>query len=221
MFSHTNKYVVLVLAALLVAALVVTAAVAFPSGARPGGKMCPKGQYMQQAAGKLGLTDAQKTQIQTIVKNHRDQIRQVMQSNLAQNEKQARVQALRKDMKSAIEQVLTPEQREKAKQMREQVRKERQQRAQERMKALGLSDEQVAKIKSIRAAGMEKVKAIRANASLSAQERMSQIQAVRKDTRDQVMSVLTPEQREKLQQMHPQMGQGKRVQQGAACKLAK
>ncbi|MEN6520778.1 MAG: hypothetical protein ABFD46_06455 [Armatimonadota bacterium] len=220
MFSRTNKYAVLVLAVLLVTALVVMAAVASPGGARSGGKMCPKGQCIQQAAEKLGLTDAQKAQIQTIVKNHREQIRQAMQSSLTQEQKQAKVQELRKEMKSAIEQVLTPEQREKAKQMREEARKEMKQRAQERMKALGLTDEQLAEIKTIKEAGMEKVKAIRANTSLPAQERRSQIQAVRKDTHEQVMSVLTPEQREKFQQMHQRMGQGKRAQQGAACKLA-
>lgn len=211
MFGHMNKYAILVLAALLVAALVITTAVAAPRGAKM--RQCDQGMgqcqgMQQQIADKLGLTEDQKAQIKTIVEKYREQIRQVMQSSLTQDEKRTQAQALRQEMRGAIEQVLTPEQREKARQMLANAGKQMKQRFHECLKKLDLSAEQTDKIKSIREAGMEKVRAIKVDTTLSAEEKRSRVQVIRKETHEQVMSVLTPEQRAKLSQMCPKMGQG-------------
>lgn len=63
---------------------------------------------------------------------------------------------------------------------------------------LDLTDAQKAQIKPILGAAREKIKAVRADASLTADAKKARMQAIRKDAKSQVAALLTPKQREKL-----------------------
>jgi Spy/CpxP family protein refolding chaperone len=69
------------------------------------------------------------------------------------------------------------------------------------MQALNLSDEQKAKVAPILEKTKSDVQAIRANNSLSKQQKHEQIGTLRQSTAQQLQSILTPEQFQKFQQM--------------------
>jgi len=214
MFGHTNKYLTMLVAALFAIALVMTAAVAVPRGTKAGAGMKIRqgqGKIMRQgmrhrAADKLGLTQEQKTQIQSIIQQHRGQIQQIMKSGLASEAKRAQAKAIRLEMKNAIEQVLTPEQREKSRQMFTKAvagKKQMKQRFQQCLKDINLTQDQKDRIPAIKKAGMDRVRGVKKDATLSADQKMARIQAIRQETREQIKTVLTPEQLEKLVHMCP------------------
>lgn len=66
---------------------------------------------------------------------------------------------------------------------------------------LGLSDEQKEQVKQIRNSQREQLGALRQDTSLSPEEKRAKAQEIRKNTRAQMDSVLTAEQKEKLQQL--------------------
>ena len=72
---------------------------------------------------------------------------------------------------------------------------------------LELTDDQKAQLKPILKHEAEQVRDIRQNTSLSPEQKRDQIKDVRKDTRPQIMAILTPEQREKLKDLRQHHGQ--------------
>jgi Spy/CpxP family protein refolding chaperone len=90
-------------------------------------------QHMAMLAKKLNLTEAQKEQFQQIGRDMRKQGMAIRQdSSLTNDQKQEKMQALRKEEHQKMFSVLTPEQKEQLKQMREQHKKD-----QEKGKASG------------------------------------------------------------------------------------
>ncbi|MGC8782763.1 MAG: Spy/CpxP family protein refolding chaperone [Armatimonadota bacterium] len=65
-------------------------------------------------------------------------------------------------------------------------------------KWLQLTDEQKAKIKSIASNAREQARKIRTDTTLTPEQKRKQLLELRKSTRQQIGSVLTPEQREKM-----------------------
>jgi len=79
------------------------------------------GMRMKGLAKKLNLTDAQKAQIKSIMKEQRPKVRAIRQDNsLTPEQKKAKLQALRKETQEKIAAILTPEQKEKMKELRQQ-----------------------------------------------------------------------------------------------------
>ncbi len=81
-------------------------------------------QQRQAWAGKtaqrLNLSEAQKTQMQSIFQQHRAEMQAVQQdSTLTAEQKQAKRQQIREEMRSQLNSVLTPEQQQQWQQMRE------------------------------------------------------------------------------------------------------
>jgi protein CpxP len=72
---------------------------------------------------------------------------------------------------------------------------------------LELTDDQKAQLKPILKHEAEQVRDIRQNTSLSPEQKHDQIKEVRKDTRPQIMAILTPAQREKLKDLRQHHGQ--------------
>ncbi len=68
-------------------------------------------------------------------------------------------------------------------------------------KHLNLTDEQKAKIKSIVENARQEAQKVRANSSLTPQEKRTRLRDLRRNTRQEIGSVLTPEQRTKLQKL--------------------
>ncbi|WP_260706190.1 hypothetical protein [Edaphobacter flagellatus] len=74
--------------------------------------------------------------------------------------------------------------------------------AQHMGKKLGLSDDQTAKLEPILADRQQKMAALRANTSLTPDQRREQARAIQKDTHTQLAGVLTPDQMQQLKSMH-------------------
>jgi hypothetical protein len=63
---------------------------------------------------------------------------------------------------------------------------------------LGLTDEQSKKLKESQAGFQDKIKSIRENQSLSEDQKREQVRAIAKEQHEQLKSVLTPEQLQKM-----------------------
>ena len=74
---------------------------------------------------------------------------------------------------------------------------------------LSLTDDQKAKVKIVLDARDQKLKDLRADTTLSPEDRRAQMQAIRQDVTAQLKAILTPEQFAKYQKMTP-MGRGPR-----------
>ena len=72
-------------------------------------------------------------------------------------------------------------------------------RMQEAMKELNLTPEQKEQLKPIFQAQMEKMKAMRAETSLTPREKMEKVQEMRKEVAPQLKAILTDEQWQKVQ----------------------
>lgn len=70
--------------------------------------------------------------------------------------------------------------------------------------ALGLSDAQKARMQQIMAGAMKQAQAMQANTSLTPQAKQAKMMSLRMNTTKQMMSVLTPAQRQKAKSMRQQ-----------------
>ncbi len=83
------------------------------------------------------------------------------------------------------------------------------QRLQHMTEALGLTEDQQAKVKAIVEQEMPKRRAIREDSSLGREDRRTKMMDLMKDTRAKIRAILTPEQQQKFDNM-PMMGRGPR-----------
>lgn len=147
----------------------------------------------QKIAETLNLTTDQKSRMQAIFAEQKNKVQQLMQSSLTPDEKKVKCQELREGMRQQIEAILTPEQLEKAKELWKNVKCCLQQ--------LDLSPEQKEKIVAICKQTMQDMRDIKSDTQLSEQEKMEKSKALRDKMCEQVMSLLTPEQKDKMKQM--------------------
>lgn len=166
-------------------------------------------------AEKLGLTPDQRESIAGIAKAYYAEIKPILQSNATPEEKKAQIEPIRARAIDAIMAQLTPEQQAKAREMGlvdKMLRPFHNRAAKGIMYALsqlGLTEQQKAAIKDIFQISREKAKTIKDNTALTPEQKRVQFKELRTATHDQVMSVLTPEQQQKLQEMiekHKQKG---------------
>lgn len=150
---------------------------------------------------ELNLTDGQKESFRA----QREAFKQRMEAlkkedNITVKEWKSRIETLKKENLQAMQNILTPEQREKMYNMRTQAGD----RSMDRMKEqLNLTPDQMSQFKKIRNATMKQMKAIRENASLSSDEKKSSMKKLMKEQNEGFEKLLTPEQREKRMQMRP------------------
>lgn len=83
---------------------------------------------------------------------------------------------------------------------------------------LSLTQDQVEELKIIQEGQRAKVEALRKNESLTPEQRREQMRALRESGREEINSVLTPEQRQKFEQMRTkyrqmQRGEGRNAEQ--------
>jgi len=193
--GRTKKIAVITLSIALVVAVAAIAGAQMLH--RQGGfRHCGRFGITQRMAARLNLTAAQKTQALGIFQ-------------------QAKKDALA---------VFTPAQRDQMAQMRKQWRGQQGRRGQMRQQrrgqrgqfgqALNLTPEQKDKMKAIRQDASAQIDAVRKDAKLSQQDRIAKIRAIRQSVMEQTKQVLTPEQRQKLQQAI-----GQRMQRGPFQRL--
>jgi len=153
---------------------------------------------------ELELTDAQRDAF----RKHREGFKQKMdalkkEDNITVKEWRSRMEALRKENQTALQGILTPEQKKKMKNMREGRQAQQLQGMKDR---LGLSDDQLSQLKKQRSATQKEVQAIRGNTSLSPEQKKESLKRLMKEQREQVDKLLTPEQRAKRKEMRPPHG---------------
>jgi Spy/CpxP family protein refolding chaperone len=192
---------------------------------------------------KLNLTDVQKQQLKSIDEDFRNRMQALNQNgNITVNDSRSQRQALMQERKNKISAILTPEQRTQFAQLSNQdgrmgqrdgnrtgqygddrngQRGEGQRggdRIEEMKSTLGLSDDQIAKIKAGSESFRERGRAIRENQSLSDDQRRQQMETLRKDREANLKSYLTAEQIAKFEQMKGNKGDWKNKDKGDGYK---
>lgn len=162
-----------------------------------------KGQFGGDRFAKLNLTDAQKKQAKDLNENYRKQFADLRKNtSMPVGDYRAKTAVLRKEQHEKMQSLLTPEQKtQMAAQKQKGAERMKEGRAKnfDRMKTqLGLTDEQTKKIKDNQAGLQSKLKDIRANTSLTPDQKKEQARAIFKQQQEQLKSVLTPEQLQKM-----------------------
>jgi succinate dehydrogenase flavin-adding protein (antitoxin of CptAB toxin-antitoxin module) len=133
--------------------------------------------------------------------------------NLTLREYKAGLVSLAKDKKSKLENLLTQDQKNKIAEFKKKRDEDRQVRAAahlERMKIrLNLTDQQTASIKSHEQSMATQIRSIRENDNLLSYQKRDQIKQLAEKQKDELKSILTPEQLSQLENMHKQRFAGK------------
>jgi len=155
---------------------------------------------------KLNLSDAQKAQVKTINQEFRKKMQDLeSKENITVKEQRNQQEALRKEHKSKIESLLTPEQKTQLAQFKADAEKKRAEMGEKHLaqmkEKLGLSDSQVATIKSKQQATIQKRDAIISDEKLDGSQKREQLSALRQEMKTNMESVLTPEQKVKMEEL--------------------
>ena len=158
---------------------------------------------------KLNFSDQQKQQLKTINSGFHKKLMELKKNeDITVRESKAQMSALHKDHREQMQALLTPVQKDqiaKMKQERMEMAKVNANARAEKMKIkLGLNDTQASQLKTIRTDMMAKMKSIHTDNSLSQEQKHEQIKALVMQQKDQLKTILTPDQLQQLQQMRMQ-----------------
>ena len=180
---------------------------------------------------KLNLTDAQKQQMKSINEDFRTRMQSLNSNdNMMVKDQKAQRESLMQDRNNKISAILTPEQKTQFEAMHKNMDRMRDGKMGDRkmdgdrmhggrmgadrmehMKSeLGLSDDQVAKMKEGSESFRTRAKAIRENQSLSDDQKKAQFEALQKERMNSYKSFLTADQIAKLDQMKMNHGDWQR-----------
>jgi Spy/CpxP family protein refolding chaperone len=155
---------------------------------------------------KLNLTDTQKAQVKSINEDFRKQMKDLeSKENITVKEQRDRKDALRKAHQDKIQALLTADQKTQLYQLKADGEKRRAEMSEKHLsmlkEKLSLTDAQVSTIKSKQATTKSKMDAILRNDALQGSERKDQMTALREEMKKNVESVLTPEQKTKMEEL--------------------
>jgi len=178
---------------------------------RPGQGFQGKGGFMAHRGGFGGqrgirLTDDQRKQMKTINDSYHKQL-VTLQGNdkISLGEYKSQLAALHKSHEAQVQGIYTSEQKSKmaaAKNERDINMKAMGAARMEKMKLqLGLSDDQVTKIKTQQTKMQSQLKALHENSDLLPEQKRAQMQTLFAQQKDQFKAVLTPDQASKLDSM--------------------
>lgn len=191
------------------------------------------GAHLDMLTARLSLTDEQRIKILPILDEQFAKKREVYKDgSLTRDQRRVKMREISDTYHERITAVLTPEQKEKAAKMKEYAatrakarkdgktgRYERGMRAMDpanqlgRMSVnLGLTEEQKTKISPILEEQSKEMKAVHDDAKLTRDQRIRKIQELRAKHKEQIETILTPEQKSKLETQRPwgprRMGHG-------------
>ena len=133
--------------------------------------------------------------------------------NITVKEMRDRRSAIAKEHRSAIQGLLTQEQKNKLQEHKAksiEKRKEMQVKRMEKMKKdLALTDDQSAKLKSMNESYRSKFETLRKNESLDRSAKQEQMKTLREQQKSELKNVLTEEQIQKLEEMKKNHHRGK------------
>jgi len=194
----------LVMLALVVAGLGFSAS-AQQKEFRKGGHHGRKHHRMDMAK-QLNFSEDQKKQAATYKQDLRSKMQELnKQENITVKEQRDRRNAIMKEHKAKMDGLLTAEQKTKMAQLKKEGKEKREQhyaKHLDRMKTqLGLSDAQVTRMKAQRETVAAKRKAIMDNASLSREQKKTQMIALKNESKEERKKIFTPEQLKKMEEL--------------------
>jgi Spy/CpxP family protein refolding chaperone len=159
--------------------------------------------HNRKTLAKLNLSDEQKQQAKEINEDYRKQFAELRSNNsMSLGDYKAKTEALKKEQKQKLQDILSPEQKTQLKEQRKTVALKNKKMAGkgfDRMKKeLALTDDQSARLKQNRDDFQAKSKAIREDQSLSDSQKKEQLKGLAKQQKENMKAILTPEQLEKM-----------------------
>lgn len=214
-----NRLMVLTIVALMALTAACTAQTG-PAGARKGVRAARVGQadQGQQCARQLGLSKDQMVQIRDIVQKFRADAGDILKSNATKEEKQAKLKDLKSQAAQGINAVLTPDQQAKAAQggFIDRMLSPRERGGQGLMIALrqlNLTDDQKASVKTIMEGVKTQGEAIKADTTLTKEQKLAKLLELRKTVIEKIEAVLDATQLAKFRELlagQAQPGAGRR-----------
>ena len=176
------------------------AAISFAGAADPAPNRGPLAR-MEAMRERLALSDQQWEKLQPLLKQEGEKVREILaDATLSIEQKRAKAKEVTAAGREQIKELLTPEQRQKlAEEMKSQQAAsggDGALRMAELKEKLGLTDEQVSKLKPVLAEEAPKLKALRDDKNLSPEEKRAAFNA----SFERVSAELTPPQREKMRE---------------------
>ncbi|MBC7947675.1 MAG: hypothetical protein H7Y42_07330 [Chitinophagaceae bacterium] len=164
-----------------------------------------RGRHHDGGMDKLNLSDDQKAKVKALNEEHRKQMSDLKkQDNITVKESKEKMESLRKDHHAKFQSVLTSEQKaqlEKNKDARREKGMSRDKDQGQRMKQeLNLSADQSAKLDASRKEMSEKMKAVRADNSLTDEQKKEKARGLKKTQMESMKSILTEEQLQKMKE---------------------
>lgn len=160
-------------------------------------------ERLQQLAADLNLSDEQREKIQSILRDRLDQLRELRQdASLSQAEKVEKFKSMREDIAAEVRKLLSPDQIARLKEKPTHLLGAAQgplEQLQEGLKRLNLTEEQKEKLKPLYQEQLEKLRALRQDASLSLQEKLDKLKGMRQEVAPELKKVLDPAQFEEWQ----------------------
>jgi Spy/CpxP family protein refolding chaperone len=171
------------------------------SGRWGGARAAQWRERMQEGAKELNLTDEQKAKLKELYAPQWEKLREIWKDeSLTREQKLEKFKALRAGNEPKLKDILTPEQLQKWQQRQTQARE----RVEKAKQEWNITDEQKAKLKATFQPQLEKFRELRQNQSLTPQEKMEKLKAMRKELAPQIKEVLTPDQYEKWEKARAQ-----------------
>jgi hypothetical protein len=178
-------------------------------------KMGKKGHHKHHQKGmmakELNFSEAQKNQAKIINEESRKKMQELNKNeSITVKEMRDRKAAIQKERKTKMEGLLTVEQKTKQTQLRAEHKAKKEAEYAKRLDKmktnLNLTDEQVAKLKTQRAANHAKAEKIKNNESLSREQKKEQMMALRTEAKEQGNKIFTAEQLKKKEEMKKSRG---------------
>ena len=155
---------------------------------------------------KLNLTEAQRQQMKSINMDFKNRMQELKKNdNMTVKEFNSKKEALIKERKQKTQALLTPEQKNQMKQFKKEQSDKREnasgKRTEKMQTDLGLTNDQVAKMKAQKEIYKSRAEDIKNDGSISNEQKKEQLKALREARKNSLKSFLTPEQLQKLEAM--------------------
>ncbi len=170
------------------------------------GKMDHK-KMKHDVAEKLNLSSAQKTEMKAINNYFKIKMQSLKGSSATEPGYDVKKKALIAERKQKIDALLTSEQKAQMAELKKEYKSKKTgdkkgDKVQKLKTNLGLTNDQVAKMKAQQDIFKSKEEAIKQNSSLTQAQKIDQLKALRTEKKNSFKSFLTPEQLKKLDAMH-------------------
>lgn len=155
--------------------------------------------------GKLNLTENQKQQTKTLNESYKQQITDLRSNKtISETEAKQRINAIRKEHKEKMMNILTAEQKNQLEQIRKEHKEKEIAKRAEHFKQmqtkLGLNADQVSRLKTQQTEFKSKMQAVKNNNSLTQDQKKEQFKTLAQEHKQQRETILTAEQKTKMEE---------------------